>query len=367
LRLRYHRESWRKWDGQAYREFPDAELRAALTAAAKMEMDRINVLAQQKADGTPTALPITKVMIGNVEMALASMTVLPGTIEPPAWWDGKTWLRRSLIAVSNGLLDVDALFDGKADVLLPHSPRWFSPICLPYPFDPDADCPRWLAFLERNLEGDAERIALAQEIFGYCATPDTSRQKFFVLEGEGANGKSVFNAALEAMLGTENCSHVPLEVFGERFQLYPTLGKLANIVSEVGELDKAAEGILKSFTSGDPMLFEQKYKPLFHALPTARLILACNNRPRFSDRSSGLWRRMILMPFRVTIAEDDPGRVFNMDKPEWWIESGELPGILNWAFAGLDRLRRQIAPHVLKSANKPWQSIALKTTRPARS
>jgi phage/plasmid-associated DNA primase len=50
---------------------------------------------------------------------------------------------------------------------------------------------------------------------------------------------------------------------------------------------------------------------------------------------------MILMPFRVTIAADDPGRVRGMDKPAWWVASGELPGILNWALAGLDRLRRQ--------------------------
>src|SRR5262249_21140138 len=148
-------------------------------------------------------------------------------------------------------------------------------------------------------------------------------------------------AALEALLGSGNCAHVPLEVFGERFQLTPTVGKLANIASEVGELDKAAEGILKSFTSGDPMQFDRKYKPPIQAVPTARLVLATNNRPRFSDRSGGLWRGMILMPFRVVIAENDPGRVFGMDKPAWWEASGELPGMLNWSLAGLDRRRRQ--------------------------
>jgi len=344
LTLRHWREQWHRWDGSAFRELPDAELRAELTASAKREMDRLNVLAQKQADGdgpTPTVQRITKGMIGNVEMALASETVWPGIVQPPAWWDGKVWRRRNLIALANGLLDLDPLFDGKADVLLPHSPRWFSPTCLPYPFDPDADCPRWLAFLAHNLEGDAERIALLQEWFGYCVTADTSRQRFLVLEGEGANGKSVVCAALEAMVGTDNCSHVPLEVFGERFQLTPTIGKLANIASEVGELDKAAEGFLKSFTSGDPMQFDRKHKPPIQATPTARLILATNNRPRFSDRSGGLWRRMILMPWRVTIAADDPGRVYGMDKVNWWTESGELSGILSWALVGLDRLRRQ--------------------------
>jgi putative DNA primase/helicase len=50
---------------------------------------------------------------------------------------------------------------------------------------------------------------------------------------------------------------------------------------------------------------------------------------------------MFLMPFRVVIGDDDPGRILGMDKPEWWKASGELAGILNWALAGLDRLRRQ--------------------------
>jgi phage/plasmid-associated DNA primase len=50
---------------------------------------------------------------------------------------------------------------------------------------------------------------------------------------------------------------------------------------------------------------------------------------------------MILIPFRATIAENDPTRIANADKAWWWQASGELPGILNWALTGLDRLRRQ--------------------------
>ena len=344
LTLRNRRDQWCRWDGSACRELPDEELRAELTQVTKAEMDRANLIAQKMAEQDkrpPTVHKITKGMLANVEGALASLTILPASIEPPVWWNGRAWERRNLIALSNGLLDLDAVFADKSEITLPHSPRWFSETCLRYPFDANADCPRWIAFLKRNLEDDQERIALLQEWFGLCSTPDTSRQKFLVLEGEGSNGKSVVCAALEAVLGKENCSHVPLEVFGERFQLTPTIGKLANICSEVGELDKVAEGFLKSFTSGDTMQFDRKHKPPIQSVPTARLVLATNNRPRFSDRSGGLWRRMILMPFRIVIGADDPSRVYGMDKPAWWESSGELPGIFNWALIGLDRLRRQ--------------------------
>jgi P4 family phage/plasmid primase-like protien len=349
LTLRFWQEQWWKWIGNRFCLIPDAELTADLCKYVRAEFVRVHLeelrrweeLPESERGPRPTVRKITKGLITNVEMALASLTVLAGDVVSPAWWDGKEWRSRNLIALSNGLLDLDALFADKDDALLTHTPRWFSPVCLPYPFEADAECPRWLAFLDRNLEGDAERIGLLQEWFGLSCIPETSRQKFLVLEGDGSNGKSVVCAALEAMLGTENCSHVPLEVFGERFQLHSSIGKLANVASEVGELDKAAEGFLKSFTSGDPMQFDRKHKPPIQATPTARLVLSTNNRPRFSDRSGGLWRRMILMPFRVAIAEDDPTRVFGMDKPDWWVASSELPGMFVWALAGLDRLRLQ--------------------------
>lgn len=109
--------------------------------------------------------------------------------------------------------------------------------------------------------------------------------------GRRRERKSVMCSVLTAVLGEGNVSHTPLEAFGLRFSLMPTLGKLANIASEVGELDRVAEGFLKSFTSGDRMQFERKFKEPIEAIPTAKLVLATNNRPRFSDRSGGLWIR----------------------------------------------------------------------------
>jgi P4 family phage/plasmid primase-like protien len=223
-------------------------------------------------------------------------------------------------------------------VLFPHSPLWFSTVCLPYPFDPGATCPTWLRVIDRNMEGDLEHIALLQEWSGLCCVFDTSFQKFLVLTGDGGNGKSVFCAFLAALLGLENVSHCGLEAFAQRFQLYQTLGKLANIAAEVGEIDKVAEGLLKSFTSGDRMPFERKMKDPIEAMPTARVVLATNSLPRFTDRSSGIWRRMELVPHRVTIPDEEKRR--GLDDPQWWHEQGELPGAFNWALEGLRRLRQ---------------------------
>jgi phage/plasmid-associated DNA primase len=116
-----------------------------------------------------------------------------------------------------------------------------------------------------------------------------------------------------------------------------TLGKLANVSAEIGELDKTAEGTLKAFVSGDRMTFEFKGKDPFTALPTAKLLLSTNNLPRFSDKTDGVWRRVNLLLFSRRVPEGE--RVLGMDKPKWWLDSGELPGLFNWALAGRDRLR----------------------------
>lgn len=270
---------------------------------------------------------------------------------------GDELIERNWLAMENGIVDLGRLIeDLKAAVLAielgqpppdldsakylrPHTPRWFSSVYVPYRFDLGAKCERWLETLQQNMEGDAERIAILQEWCGYCLQADTSQQKFLFLEGDGSNGKSVFMAGLEALISRDLVSHVSIEHFGLRFHLAQTLGCYVNIAADVGELDKVAEGFLKSFTSGDRMFFEKKGQDGFSASPSARVVLSANARPRISDRSNGVWRRMILIPFQKPVPEEF--QIKGMDKPEYWERSGELPGMFNWALVGLVRLRTQ--------------------------
>src|SRR5262249_41518629 len=86
--LRFYREEWTRWDGSAYRLIPEKELRAEVTAAVKAEMDRINLIAQELAEDDqpkPVARKVPGRLIGDVAHALASLTLLPSTVESPAW------------------------------------------------------------------------------------------------------------------------------------------------------------------------------------------------------------------------------------------------------------------------------------------
>ena len=342
-RLAFFREQFSIWKGTHWCVRPDAEIRGELARHCKRQLDAdFAVLSARPTDDErkrPTVPKVTTGLVANVMQALSGEVMLPQETPQPVWL-GSDPQQRNYLAMRNGLVDVDALLRGEHDVVRPHSPWWFSPACLPYNFDHTADCPRWFAFLTRNLEGlFSSKSLLLQQFAGYLLLPNTSLQRFLLMTGEGANGKSVICAVLRAFLGEDNISTVPLEMFGDKFRLAGTLGKLANIAAEVGELDKVAEGQLKAFVTGDLLEFERKFKTPFAAKPTARLVLATNNPPQFNDKSDGLWRRMLLLKCLVQIPETE--RVAGMDSSEWWRDAGELPGILNWAIAGLYQLRQQ--------------------------
>jgi P4 family phage/plasmid primase-like protien len=326
LTLRFWRNEWWRFQAGCYQVVPDAQLRGELTTEIKQAFDQSGVT-----DKEGFVFKVGKSLVNNVMQALAGDVLVPDSTEQPAWLD-QSERPRTFLSVENGLLDTSAAIAGSQSLIVPTTPHWFSSVCLPVRYEAGADCPRFLQFLREMFDGDAERTAVIQEWLGYNLIALDNRQKFLVLEGDGANGKTVLLDVLTNLLGPSNVSHVPLEMFAQRFQLTVTLGKLANIVSEVGEIDRVAEGTLKAFTSRDRMYFDRKGIPGVQAYPTAKLILATNNRPRFYDRSSGIWRRMILVPCDVIVP---PGR---QDPKLGEKLCAELPGILNFALNGLRRL-----------------------------
>ena len=344
--LRYWRDEWYVWKGCWYQKITEREFRAKLTGSIREEFVRLYRQAAAMADdkssddnGPQEVKKVNGGLVSNVMQATSSMVCVSSAAEPGTWMPTKE--RKNWISLANGILDIDAVLAGgeMADCLRPNSPEWFSPVSVPYVFDPLARCPVFDAFLEHNLEMDPERIKLLQEWAGYLLLPNTDEQKFMILVGEGRNGKSVFIAALTAMLGRENVSNVPLESFGHRFALTGTLGMLLNACTDCSEIEKAAEGVFKSFASGDRMFFDRKGISGLTCEPTARVMLAANELPRIADRSQGIWRRMLLVPWKIEIEKER--RIRGMDKVSFWNESGELPGVLNWAIEGLARLRVQ--------------------------
>ncbi len=192
-------------------------------------------------------------------------------------------------------------------------------------------CPLFLSFLDRIQPEDA-RKRLIIEMMGYLLVPDNRCQKFFILNGIGSNGKSVFLNILKHMIGEGGFTSLSLDQMEKDFVLADTCGKVANICADMGELDKAGEGNLKSYTSGDDITCNRKYLSTITFKPTAKLIFSTNNIPRFSDKTEGIWRRMIVIPFDTVIPDEE------QDEELFEKIKLEIDGIFSLAIAGLQRL-----------------------------
>jgi len=327
--LHYYQGQFHRWDGSHYHVVSNNQFRAEVTQAMH------EYSAEQAAGIGGVPVKITKSFVSNIIQALAGLTLVDEQIDLPVWLEPKGNRNASFLSMENGLVDFDGLLNGLPITVKKPSPYWFSPVSLPYAFDPDAKCPQWRDFLNEVLERDEERVHLLQEWFGYCLTRNTGEQKFIFMEGEGRNGKGVVCQILTDVLGEENVSNVPLEAFGDKFQLATTIGKLLNISTEAVDLPRSAETTLKALTGGDRMYFDLKNLTGVNVHPSARFLFTGNNRPKFQDRTDGVWRRLILMPFRINITEE------KMDKQLVEKLRTELPGILNWAVEGERRRRKQ--------------------------
>lgn len=320
LRLRWYRGEWYCYEGKVFASVSTDDLKAEIMAFLQKTVSRGKAKRSFVGD-----------VLSNLE-GLCRM--VPSAVTLPARWMGETCIPQpDTVVMQNGVVDLGRIIAGDTEaVLSTHTPALISTVCLSFAYDPAAECPRWRMFLQHVLP-DSESQQCLQEVFGYCLTYDTTQQKFFLFEGDGANGKGVVLQILTRLLGEANVSGLPLESFSETHGLESTLGKLVNVTSEVGDLDRVSEGKLKQFTGEDWMSFNPKYRPAFTAKATARLVIATNVRPPFRDRSNGLWRRLLIIPFPVSIPEHQRNRQLADEL------ATELAGIFNWAVAGAQALR----------------------------
>jgi len=263
------------------------------------------------------------------------------------------------LALQNGILDIDRVVAGQplGECLLNHTSDWLSKTALNFAFptvEDDGKCEHWLRFLAEVLQGDQDRIAVVQEMFGYCFFRSTKLEKFFILQGNGSNGKSTILAILEMLLGPENVSTLSMDQLADPRLRYHLYGATANICSDLPEMDRVEEGLLKRVTSGEPIVCDRKYKDSVQFVPTCKLIFSTNPLPRFGDTSLAIWRRMLLIPFEYMVPPDK----VDVDLKKKLVV--ELPGILLWALQGTVRLHQN--ERFTLSAKCQQANVAHRTT-----
>ncbi len=255
-----------------------------------------------------------------------------------------------LLNCMNGTLD---LRKGK---LRPHSRDDKLTKLVPFEYDRSATCPQWLAFLERIIP-DAEVRAFLQRAVGWSLTADVSAQVFFFCYGLGANGKSTFLGVLQKMLGTDFAIQAAPELLlARRERGHPTdMADLFRVrlavCTEIGPGRSLDEVTVKQLTGGDRVRARRMREDFWEFTPTHHIWIAANHKPVVHGTDEAIWRRILLVPFEVTIPE--PER--DLEMPDKLIK--EIPGILAWAVEGCQQWRKKglQPPDAVRLATKAYQ------------
>lgn len=205
----------------------------------------------------------------------------------------------------------------------------------PYP-----GCPTFGAFLERILP-DPDVRAFLQRLIGQALIGEVKDHILPIPWGDGANGKSTLIGALTDALG-DYVQQAPATLLlagrtsdGPSPELLRLRGARLVVCSETDQSARLNEALVKQLTGGDRLVARMPYGRDFEEwTPTHTAVMVTNHKPAVRGTDSGIWRRLLLIPFDQTIPEHerDPALPDRL--------AAEAAGILTWAIHGATAWQR---------------------------
>ncbi len=264
--------------------------------------------------------------------AVKSITHLPNhpNTKPPIWLEQYAANQppaSDLISLRNGI------FHLKDYVMIPHSLGFFTQNSLPFEYNPQAQCPEWLKFLDSVWGNDPQSISALQEMFGYILSGETRQQKFFNIIGPRRSGKGTINKILVSLLGQHNTVAPQLEELCDTFGLQPWLGKLLASFTDARAPERNRSAVVSQLlriVGGDTVTVNRKNKEAWSGYLPTRIVVYSNEVLQLTENSNALTGRMIVFKMtRSFYANEDTELSVKLEK--------ELAGIFNWAMEGLKR------------------------------
>lgn len=223
----------------------------------------------------------------------------------------------------NGLLDL------KTRKLQPVSASNALTWCLPYEYNPNAGCPKTVAWLNDALEGHQDVVNFLLAFMAACLHGRSDLQKFLHLKGAGGTGKGTFMRLLTVLIGEQNTAVTKLDrLETNRFETATLYNKRLAIITDSDKYGGSIDS-LKAITGQDNIPLERKYQQqcgsfVFQGL----VVMASNESLQVTDHTSGLDRR------RLTVIFDR--RATNEERQNWQKQGGEeavlhteIPGLIN--------------------------------------
>lgn len=209
-----------------------------------------------------------------------------------------------------------------------------------YDYDKDAEAVEFKKFIYDIFGGDKDLIKVVQEVLGntllYGQNP---LQVITIFHSPGRSGKGVLSNILMKVHGERNCSATSVSQLSSQFGVAQMFDKVINISNENNENLVTDTSIMKTVSGNDLVMVEKKYCDAIPVHIYTKLFISTNS-ITFKDSSKGFQERLVPIPFKYTYVDNPKGK--HQKKRDNLLEaklSKELPGIFNWCYEGLVRLR----------------------------
>lgn len=185
----------------------------------------------------------------------------------------------------------------------------FTPFYLDVKYDENAYDKYVDDFINFIANGDKEIRNLIEEILGHTIMINNFPHKIFVLSGSGNNGKSTFVEMLTTFANNLS-SHIDITGFEDGTQVVSLIGKIINIADDIDPNYLEKTKVLKTMASGNTITARAIYSQPVTIKNTATLIFTCNEVPVFKDKTEGIKRRLIIIPFENKVVN----KIYDLDK-----------------------------------------------------
>jgi P4 family phage/plasmid primase-like protien len=241
-----------------------------------------------------------------------------------------------LLGVENGVVDL------RKASLRPNEPGLFITRYCNANFDPNAECPRWLQFLDEIFQGDQATITSVQRLLGYTLTGLNTEEFLVFCVGFGANGKSIFGNVVGYIVGDYGKTAPSTLLAARRGDDHSARSDLAMLdgarmvsVNELPAGMRLDEQVVKQVAGREPISARHLYGEFFTFQPRFTVWVRTNHKPIIKGDDDGIWRRVIVLPFRRKFEphEQDPrleGKLL-----------AERDGILRWMVEGAQKYLKQ--------------------------
>ncbi len=321
---------WLAWDGRrwAIDATGEAERRAVDTVSAiYAEAADVDGKDERKAIARHATASESR---SRIDAMISLARARPGIPVGPEDLDADPWLLNTL----TGTVDL------RTGSLREHRCADLITKLVPVEYDPDADAPRFAAFLREVFDGDEGVIAFVQRFAGYSLTGSTEERALAILHGTGKNGKSTLVELLHDVLGdyarnTDTETVLRKRNAGVGNDVAALKGARFVSAAEVEQGRALAESKVKNLTGSDTVTARFLFAEPFDFRPEFKLWLSTNNKPVIHGTDEAIWDRIRLIPFTRRFAGKHADHALSRKLRE------EMPGVLAWMVRGCLDWRRE--------------------------